>query len=1474
MPDAYTKQEHFYYYDLLNDYINIDFFAIRAATGGSGGLYASSNFPILYHQFKNKVRNISYQTINISKTTCLPEESVSQYSIYNNIWKNEYLFPYNRTDNKDVHRPAATAPRAGDGTSSPNTLIEDLLFNRVLLSYSAVQLDTVRIDTAYSRLRNPYSVNGINNSSNEVLRFKSVKTTDPSVRDRDYVVEYPHDTLLVKYIDERENNGLVKLEHNAAGLYTRYRYAKGTKVRVVDITPPYRNYNYDEIFNYAEPIKVITGFGLSDSLWVDYKYNVDNSINTITTTNGAKTSFEYDEFSRLHKSYLNGLLLNINKYSNFNNNQNLSFEARAEQNFVETFILLDTAQQFKNIAEHSMSIIDPLGRNYDILSQISYNYSSSNPNQVLSTLTLHKGLSIFDNWDRVVKQYKPFVEISANPQMKPAFNNLNSPYTEAIYENNTRSKVIKAAKYGENISTGHTVGSGYRIIDGNQLTAEIMTGDDPTLFKVICDPNLASSMKFLKAVIQDEDGKKHISYVNANGQEIATKSYVSSGNAVLTQKIYDSRANLITTINPSFQSTFMKYNLLGQLYQKRSVDNGTEYYMYNSTGQVVLLQDSNGRAGIEDNAKPFLRLFTYDKYGRPVTQEKWVIKTGSNPLSYMVLINVPNGIKAPFTYATTNDRHFNWYTTTTVNGVQVKTAVSPYTLLTSPNTEKKWFYGEAKPGIVTGVFAPEIVNYMNVAANKATNVKGNLSVTYSYNLGKLTEIRIFSYDNADRPKYEVIQYSAGTVKIPSIIKYPEYNLRGSVKTQVIDYGLNGDDLKYEYGYDGWNRLLSVKLNGKLTARFEHDDALGLIKQVEYFDQCANGKTLSIDTLRYTYDIRDRLTQIKSLLYTEKLCYDYDVPQPNAWDATLVSSTINFNGNINGTTHIINTNRASNAAILNGMMDKPTYYGYTYDGINRLTKADASVMNVLKAALNTSVLIPENNYGDESLVYDNVGNIRSLKRGMYYSPNSSNPANWVQNWNYNYVSGTNRLSSVDSNGVVLRNYGYDGNGNIRNDSYRKLNSLRLNRGNLNSRVSIGSGASLKGFDYDYDINDNRVYKKNMVSNSNEEYYLTDFSGKVHGVYTLADKQWKWYVYALNRMQEISNSGKKYIVSDHLGSTRVTYTANISTCNLNSTVYTITGAYDYYAFGKILRSYTGNSKDKFKFGGKEKDEETNLDYFGARNLDDDINRWTAVDPLKDARLAWNPYNYCRNNPINNVDPNGMVDGWVQDKETQEYTWDKNVNSQEDFDKSGYDKDKFSYAGQEFQVASSLGSTAGLYTLYYGSDGTIKTYDYPMWVEAGKSHIGLKEGNNAEIQSMIDKHNEDFPSENGAKAINNDKDPWCGVFVYSCLKESGTMVSQKPNTWQKPALNSFYNTNWKEGVKVDNPVFGAIAVMKYGHVGIVVGYNDKQIFLLGGNQPQNNSPIRDGVEVNIRELNRSLVKDYVIPQNYLAPPLPNFH
>jgi RHS repeat-associated protein len=83
-------------------------------------------------------------------------------------------------------------------------------------------------------------------------------------------------------------------------------------------------------------------------------------------------------------------------------------------------------------------------------------------------------------------------------------------------------------------------------------------------------------------------------------------------------------------------------------------------------------------------------------------------------------------------------------------------------------------------------------------------------------------------------------------------------------------------------------------------------------------------------------------------------------------------------------------------------------------------------------------------------------------------------------------------------------------------------------------------------------------------------------------------------------------------------------------------------DYYPFGLTFNSYQReNSVDqKYLYNGKEIQNELDLGWYdhGARMYMADIGRWGVIDPLAEKFVAWSPYNFVYNNPVNFYDPTG--------------------------------------------------------------------------------------------------------------------------------------------------------------------------------------------------------------------------------------------
>jgi len=171
-------------------------------------------------------------------------------------------------------------------------------------------------------------------------------------------------------------------------------------------------------------------------------------------------------------------------------------------------------------------------------------------------------------------------------------------------------------------------------------------------------------------------------------------------------------------------------------------------------------------------------------------------------------------------------------------------------------------------------------------------------------------------------------------------------------------------------------------------------------------------------------------------------------------------------------------------------------------------------------------------------------------------------------------------------------------------------------------------------YSYDGDGRRVKK---VVGSETTVFVYNASGQMLAEYSTATLP--------------ANPSISYLTSDTLGTPRINTDA----------LGQVKARHDYLPFGEEIIGMGGRTTQqgyvvadnvRQKFTSKERDNETGLDYFGARYYGSNLGRFTSVDPLMASARAsspqsWNRYIYCYNNPLRYIDPDGMDVQTLDDK-----------------------------------------------------------------------------------------------------------------------------------------------------------------------------------------------------------------------------------
>ena len=464
----------------------------------------------------------------------------------------------------------------------------------------------------------------------------------------------------------------------------------------------------------------------------------------------------------------------------------------------------------------------------------------------------------------------------------------------------------------------------------------------------------------------------------------------------------------------------------------------------------------------------------------------------------------------------------------------------------------------------------------------------------------------YEYDALGRPT--AVTAPKGSAPTASTT-YSSYNQGGQlVRVEVGVHGAGGNKVVVPFiAYDAHGRRTYVSRSDhdatgtKLVTIYGYDPLSFRLTQVKTTRAGASAATLQ--DLRYTYDAVGNITIIR----------DY------------AQQTVYFNG-------------AQIAAIQT----------FAYDALYRLTQAVGREHAGTLEPTDAEPVVQSNPSAGsalqvyvETFSYDKVGNLTKHQHAV--------PSNTMLSWtrDYTYAAGSNQMATTTIPGMSTTvSYTHDAHGNLQamphlsSMVWDHADQLRYVDKDASNDIWFqydGSGERIRKVWEHSGYREERLYlggfelwrrkalaAPHALQEERETLHVSDDVGRVCMVETKT-------VVASAAVSPL-DPRYRYQLDNHLGTVSVEVDENGNVISYE----------EYHPYGtSAYRASNGStevSAKRYRYSGKERDEETGLYYHGARYYAAWLGRWTAADPAGLADGA-NLYQYVSGNPVALSDPDGM-------------------------------------------------------------------------------------------------------------------------------------------------------------------------------------------------------------------------------------------
>ncbi|XLS29485.1 SpvB/TcaC N-terminal domain-containing protein [Flavobacteriaceae bacterium M23B6Z8] len=623
-----------------------------------------------------------------------------------------------------------------------------------------------------------------------------------------------------------------------------------------------------------------------------------------------------------------------------------------------------------------------------------------------------------------------------------------------------------------------------------------------------------------------------------------------------------------------------KYNMLGHRLYQKSMDAGERWTLNNSMGNPVILWDS----------KDQVFKTKYDALQRPVESLLGHVVIGKLIYGENVADDQKNNLRG---------KVFEQYDS---SGKTQNTAFDfKGNLLTTTRQ-------------LAAAFDQAVIDW---SPGSSTNVLENQVFT------KQT-----SFDALNRMQ-RMLNWHRSTANVTVYI--PSYNERGSLVSETHVTGADKTNLT------GTGRSVLA------VSHIEFNEK-GQRTRIRY----GNGTTT-----KYHYDpLTFRLVQMK----TTKDGVAFNLPAaPSNLNDSNVLQNLYYTYDASGNILEIEDDAFETVFFMNQQVDAKNEY--TYDALYRLIAASGrenKSFNNAPASTEPSATavnfpITSNTTTDKTLRnytqkynYDPVGNMLRIR---HISPIATD--RWTRN--YEYASDSNHLlrSYTGSNPTPSStvNYNYDAHGNMLN--YNDTPQAYLANWDYLDRVhklNLGGGGEAH---YQYDGQRQRTRKYIAKSGITEErIYLggTELYRRRNASNAVVEEIETHHLYVedqriliVENILETDNNQLNKGILD-----RYQYSNHLGSVGLETDGSGVIISYEeYHPYGSVAYKASNASvkatKKRYRYTGMERDEESGLNYHGARYYLPWLGRWMSVDPIGIGD-GLNVYKYCNSSPIRFSDKNG--------------------------------------------------------------------------------------------------------------------------------------------------------------------------------------------------------------------------------------------